>query len=478
MKSNLRTRPRWLAPAGLALALAAGSTPVGGMESGAGLTLPAVQRATLPNGLTVIVMPTHRLPLVDFRLVARAGSVNDPAGKEGLASLTAELLTQGAGKRDARAVAGDIAFVGGTLDASVAAEQLVVTAEVLKKHFATGLELFHDVIVAPTFPPAEFARKKAETLGEIASERDDPETVASNELGPFLLGSSPLAHPVVGWEKSVKTLTRADVVIFHHQRVVPANAMLAVVGDVEPDEVIAALKKAFADWKPGPLPPGTKPASAATVAYGPPAPVHGRRVLIVSKPEVTQTQIRLATLGVPRNSPDYYAIVVANTILGGGFTSRLVNEIRVVQGLTYSISSRWPMYRNAGTYEISTFTRNETLRKTIDATLAEVQKLVDAGPAQAELDKAKRYLTGQFPLGLQAPDALASQLLNIEFYGLDPRYLEAYAGRVNAVTMADVRRVLKEHFGVADLRILVVSNPETAKSALAGLGPVAVQPLR
>src|SRR5207253_921402 len=163
----------------------------------------------------------------------------------------------------------------------------------------------HDVIVAPTFPPAEFARKKAETLGEIASERDDPETVASNELGPFLLGSSPLAHPVVGWEKSVKTLTRADVVIFHHQRVVPANA-----------------------------------------------------------------------------------------ILGGGFTSRLVNEIRVVQGLTYSISSRWPMYRNAGTYEISTFTRNETLRKTIDATLAEVQKLVDAGPTQAELDKAKRYLTG------------------------------------------------------------------------------------
>jgi len=433
------------------------------------LQLPTVKKVTLQNGLTVFVMPTHRVPLVDFRLVARAGSANDPAGKEGLASLTADLITQGAAKRGAKQLAEDIAFVGGTLDAGAAAEQFTVTCNVLKKDYATGLELFRDVIVTPTFPAEEFARKKAERLGDLASEKDDPGSVANNELGPFLLGSSPLAHPANGWQKPVTALTRADVAAFHKQFLTPGNSMLAVVGDVDPDQVIASLERAFAGWKGG---------AAAAGAPATPARAGGRQVLVVNKPDVTQTQIRLATLGVPRNSPDYYAVTVANTILGGGFTSRLVNEIRVVQGLTYGISSRWPMYRDTGTFVISTFTSNETLRKCIDASLEVVQQLVDKGPSEAELAKSRRYLTGQFPLGLQASDALAAQILNIEFYGLDPRYLETYTERVNAVTMADVKRVLKERFGVGDVRILVVSNPKTAKPALEGLGPIAVQDIR
>jgi zinc protease len=180
-------------------------------------------------------------------------------------------------------------------------------------------------------------------------------------------------------------------------------------------------------------------------------------------------------MGVPRNHPDYYPITVANTILGSGFTSRLVNEIRVVQGLTYSISSRFAMYRNAGTFRIGTFTKNETLRKTIDETLKVVKTLLEVGPTEEELAKAKRYLTGQFPLGLQAPDALASQLLDVEFYGLDPKFVETFSDRIDAVTMTDCRRALKSYFCVDDLRILVVSNPELAKKALEGLGPIDVK---
>jgi len=433
------------------------------------LRLPPVTRVTLENGLRVLVMPSHRLPLVDFRLVARAGSVYDPPGKEGLAGLTADLLTQGAGKRGAKQIAEEIAFVGGTLDASAGTEQLVVSCEILARDYDTGLELFRDVVVSPTFPAEEFARKQAEKLGELASEKDDPSTVADNELRPFLLGTHPLGHPINGWEKSVSAIGRNDVVAFHRDLLTPGNSLLAVVGDVEPDRVVASLEEAFAAWQGGASPQSD---------YEPPPPVRGREVLVVRKPEVTQTQIRLAAIGVPRNSPDYYAIVVANTILGGGFTSRLVNQIRVVQGLTYSIASHWPMYRNAGLYVIDTFTRNETLRKTIDATLAVVQQLVDAGPTPAELAKAKRYLTGQFPLGLQSPDALAARIADIEFYRLDPRYLETYAARIDAVPMADVRRVLKERFGVKDLRILVISDPAAAQPALEGLGPVAVKEIR
>lgn len=444
----------------VALALPAGA-------AAAPLQLPPYTRTTLDNGLVVFIMPTHRLPLVDFRLLVRAGSVCDPGGKEGLANLTADLLTQGAGARDARQIAEDIAFVGGSLDASAGLEQTVITCEVLKKDFATGLELLRDVTVSPTFPAEEVARKRDETLGAIASQRDDPGTVANQELGPFLLGQSPLAHPTIGWEKPVGTLTREDVTSFHDRYFRPENAMIAVVGDVDPQAVRAALAKAFGGWKKG--------GGRTGDAYTPVPESRGRQVLIVNKPEVTQTQIRLACMGVPRNHPDYYPITVANTILGAGFTSRLVNEIRVVQGLTYSISSRFAMYRNAGTFRIGTFTKNETIRRTIDETLKVVKTLLENGPGEEELDKAKRYLTGQFPLGLQAPDALATQLLDVEFYGLDPRFVETFNDRINAVTMADCRRALKSYFCVDDLRILVVSNPEVAKKALEGLGPIDVR---
>src|SRR5262249_9375422 len=199
------------------------------------------------------------------------------------------------------------------------------------------------------------------------------------------------------------------------------------------------------------------------------------KVLIVNKPEVTQTQIRLACIGVPRNHPDFYPIVVANTILGSGFTSRLVNEVRVNQGLTYGISSRFGMYRNAGTFQISTFTRNETIRKTIDASLATEKKLLDEGPTEEELSKARSYLTGLYPLGLQAPDALATQVLNVEFFELDPLYLQTYQDKIGSVTMTDVRRALKSYFCTDDLRILVVSNPAEARKQLDGLGPIEVR---
>lgn len=428
--------------------------------------LPPTRTAKLKNGLTVIVMPVRRLPLVDFRLVARAGSAYDPAGKEGLSSLTAALLTQGAGPRDANQFAEDLAFVGGTLEAGSGPEQFVVRAEVLRKDFALGLELLRDAVVTPAFPPAEFARKREEALGEIASERSEPEAIADHAMLPFLLGKSPLGHPGIGWEASVRALTRDDVAEFHHELVAPDNATLVVVGDVEEAAALAALEKAFSGWKPS--------HHAPAIPYPPLAREGGRRVRIVSKPDATQAGIRFGCLAVSRSHPDYYPIRVANTILGSGFTSRLVNRIRVEQGLTYSIRSGFEMHRNAGTFGISTFTRSATLRQCVDEVLKTVRALVDDGPTEEELAKAKRYLTGQYPLGLQAPDDLAAQLADADFYALEPGSIEGFSDRIEAVTMADARRALKSYFCVDDLGLLVVANADTAKRALEGLGPLEV----
>jgi zinc protease len=470
------------AATGRLLALVLGGVVVGmaGMPGGARaqtaaparrVQLPPVTRVTLDNGLVVLLMPNRRVPLVDFRLVANAGAVNDPAGKEGLASLTADLLTQGAGKRDAQQIAEEIEFVGGALGASAGAEQLVVTCEVLQKDFAIGLELFSDVIVRPTFPAAEFDRKKAEASGAIAAGKDDPATVADRALPAFVMGDHPLGHPALGWEATVAGLARDDVVAYHKSRIVPERSILAVVGDIDPKAALAAIEKAFKAWP--------KTGERAATTYEPLARGEGRRIRIIDKPEVTQTQVRFACPAVPRNHPDYYAIVVANTILGAGFTSRLVDEIRVNQGLTYSIHSRFDMYRLTGTFVVSSFTKNETIRKMVDEVLNVVRRIQQEGPTDDEVEKAKRYLTGQFPLGLQAPDALAAQIANVEFFGLPQDYLAGFAGRIEAVTPDDVRRASKSHVCADELKILLVSNPEVARTALAGLdGTIDVQEIR
>jgi zinc protease len=239
---------------------------------------------------------------------------------------------------------------------------------------------------------------------------------------------------------------------------------------VDPKATLKAIEQAFKDWK--------KSGRKQGQTYPPIEKANGRKIAVVDKPEVTQTQIRFACVGVPRNHPDYYPIAVTNTILGAGFTSRLVDEIRVNKGLTYSISSQFAMYRNAGLFRINTFTRNETIRETVDEVLKVVEGLRSEGPSPEELDKSKAYLTGLYPLGLQAPDNLAARLLDVEFYGLPADYIETYSDRIREVTMEDARRVLKSYFCTKDLNILLVSNPEVARKALDGMGDIETVALR
>jgi zinc protease len=437
--------------------------------SAAPLHLPPVLRARLSNGLRVFVVATNRVPLVDLRLVVRAGSVDDPVGKEGLAAMTADLLDQGAGARSAQQIAEDIDFVGGLLEPDPDLERTVVDCQVLEKDLATGLSLLRDVVVAPRFAPEEVERERGAVLAEIASRGDDPATVADLALGPFLLGHSRLAHPVIGDAPTVKAVTRQDVVDFHARWFRPDNCMLAVVGDVEPKAMIAALERAFAAWR------ATGAAPGANVRYEPVPQVHGIRVEIVDQPEVTQAQVRIGCIGVPRNHPDRYPILVANTILGGGFTSRLTSEVRVRQGLTYEIASDFDMERDAGTHDISSSTRVAATRRLIDAALAQVRKLAEQGPTEQELASAIQYLTGQYPMDLQAPADLAERILDVEFYGLGEGDLEMFPDRVRAVTMTDVRRALKSYFCTSDVRIVVVADPAAVRAQLEGLGPIEVK---
>ena len=229
-----------------------------------------------------------------------------------------------------------------------------------------------------------------------------------------------------------------------------------------------AIAKQFGAWKAG---------DAPGAPAGDPAPLGGARVVLVSKPDVTQTQIRIGAPGRPRNHPDRFPLLVANTILGGGFTSRLVTEVRVKRGLSYDISSRFEGQRATGAFVISTFTKNETTRETIDLTLEELKKFRDQGPAAEEIQKAKNYLKGQFPLSIEAPDDLAQILGDIPLYGFPADYVEGYWGRVEAVTPEDIRRVVRQHVPEKGMLFVAVSNPDSVKAKLESLGPVEVRPL-
>jgi len=436
--------------------VAAGAAPV---------ELPEMTRTRLANGLTVFVVP-RKVPEVELRLVIRAGAVNDPAGQEGLASLTASLLSRGAGARSAERLAGDIASAGASMATRADLEQITVTCSVPRPQLESGLDLLRDLVVSPTFAPEEFERARAAALDSIAARQRVPEVVADLALGPFLFGDGPLAHPVMGHEESVRRLARDSVVAFHARHMRPDNALLAVVGDVDPRKLVGVLGRTFAGWS-GSAARRLEAKSAASQAGG-------RALLIVDMPEASRTQIRLACVGVARNHPDRYPIQVANAILGAAFTARRAREARA-GGPPASSSSRFTTWRHTGAFDIQSFTGHETIRPTVDTVLADVRRLRDQGPTAEELARARQAVAAQFALGLQTPAELSARILDVEFYGLEPDYLRGFPARIEAVTMEDVRRALKSYFCDDDLRILLVSDAEVARPQLEGLGPIEVR---
>lgn len=427
------------------------------------IKLPPYQKSTLGNDLTLLVMENKKLPLVNFRLVLTAGSVYDPVGKEGLANLTASLIRKGTKTKSFQEISEEIEFVGGTLFSGADLDYAYIGGEFLSKDLDLALNLLSDILLNPAFSQEEFEREKELTLAGLQEEKDDPSAIASEAFFRFLFEKNPYAHPVDGTEASVKNITREDVVNFYKKYFAPQFSILTLVGDFSSQTVKEKVEKALAGWQK----------SSTTLAKIPAPPkFKGRKLLIVEKPDVSQTQIRIGNVSVPRNNPDYFPITVANAILGGGFSSRLVNEIRVNQGLTYSISSRINMFKETGAYLIFTFTKNQTTRKTIDLTLAEVKKFREKGVTKEELEGAKNYLKGLFPMRLETPEALAGQITNIEFYNLDPKFVETYMQKIDAVTLDDIKRVANKYFDYQDVVLVVVTNPKETRKDLEGLGKI------
>ena len=330
------------------------------------------------------------------------------------------------------------------------------------------VEVLADVATAPTFPSAEVQRLRRREIAALAHDLDEPAVVADRALLQAAYGAHPYGHPPEGRVKDLGAVHRADVKAFHARHYRPSESTVVVVGNVDADRALDLVRRRFGGWR-GP--------NGAALPVGSPAPPR-TCVVVVDKPDVTQTQVRIASAGFPRKSPDYFPGVVASALLGGGFTSRLMEAIRVNRGLSYGVRSRFATSGAGGLFFVSTFTKVETTAEIVQVTLDEAARFCEQGPTREELDRTQSYLCGLYPLSLETHDQLAEKLADLELYGLDQAEVSGFRDRVRAVTPAACLDVARRHFPL-DRRVVVAVGParEIARS-LERFGPVQVVPAR
>lgn len=430
------------------------------------LKLPVHQVRTLKNGLTVHLVPRGPLPLVAVRLVIRAGSAFDPPDRLGVGDFAARLFRRGAAGQTADQISDTVDFVGASVGGFANEENVIMSLSTPSRHFEPMFEVMARILLEPDFPATELEMSRRRTLAALTNDLDDPGSLADRALVRATWGTHPYAHETIGGKKDITALTRDDLTRFHQGRLGPKIAHLYLVGAFDVDKVMKTVERTLGHWKGGPAEAPIVPAWDGLAKPG--------EVLIIDKPEQTQVQMRIGGHGVRRGHPDHFPLVTMNTVLGGGFTSRLVTEIRVKRGLSYGAGSSFDMMSVAGTFTVSSFTRTENINQLIDVSLAEVKKMRDSGPKKAELATVQRYISGLYPARLETNEALSGAFADVVHYGLTDRWISEYRERIAAVTVKDAAAAAGKHLFGSERSIVLVGNAEALRPKVEKYGPVTV----
>jgi zinc protease len=421
---------------------------------------PPYQFRTLANGLQVIAVSHHEQPAVSLRLIVRAGGTQDPDDKPGVAALAAALLDQGTTTRDAEQIASSIDSIGGAIGTGAGSDLTFINAVVMKDSLAFALDLVSDVARNPRFAPEEIDRQKQQMLSGLKVSYEDPDYIAAVVFDRLVYGFHPYGRPDSGTPRSIYSITRDDLVAFHKGYFSANNAILAIVGDVTAEEAFAGAERAFGMWAKAENPPQKK--------IDPPAPT--RRVVVIDRPGAVQTEVRVGNIGLPRKHPDFLALDLAIKILGGEGGNRLHRVLRSERGLTYGASADVNALKETGDIVADTDTRSESTGEVLRLIVDEMWRLQRQRVSERELADAQAYLTGSFPLTIETPSAIALQVLNAVFYGLDLNELQTFRERVNAVTPDDIQRVAREYLRPDRLSIVLVGDASVFAKQLAGVG--------
>jgi zinc protease len=421
---------------------------------------PPYQVKTLSNGLQVIAVSHHEQPAITVRLLVRAGSTQDPADKPGVASLAAALLDQGTTSKTAEKIASTIDSIGGAMGAGSGSDLTFVNAAVMKDSLNVGLDLVADVVRNPSFAQEEIDRQRQQILSALTVSYDDPDYIAGVVFDRLVYGFNAYGKPDSGTPASIASITRADLTAFHKRWFGANNAILAIVGDVTAEQAFAGAERAFGSWGRSDAVPGE--------AEGAPPPT--RRVVVVDRPGAVQTEVRVGNIALPRKHPDFLALDMASKILGGEGGNRLHRVLRSERGLTYGAAATMVALRDSGHIVADTDTRSESTAEVLRLMVDEIARLQRQRVSDRELEDAQAYLTGSFPLTIETPGAIALQVLNAVFYGLDLAELETYRERVNAITPDDIQRVARKYLHPDRLSIVLVGDASIFAKQLAGVG--------
>jgi zinc protease len=415
---------------------------------------------TLANGLQVIAVSHHEQPAVSLRLIVRAGAAQDPENKPGVAALATTLLDQGTTTKSAEQIASAIDSIGGALGTGAGSDLSFIQAVVMKDSLNFALDLVSDVAQHPAFAKDEIERQRQQALSGMRVSYEDPEFLANLVFDRLVYGFHPYGRPQAGTPETMAALTRDDLVAYHQKWFGANNAILAIVGDVTPEEAFAGAERAFGGW--------TKTTAETPKPIDPPPPT--RRVVVIDKPGAVQTEIRVGNLAIPRKNDDFMAMDLASKVLGGEGANRLHRVLRSERGLTYGASADFNALKQAGDIVAQTNTRSETTGETLRLMIDEVSKLLRERVGERELQGAQEYLTGSFPLTIETPSQIALQILNAVFFGLNMNDLQTYRERVNAVSVDDVQRVARSYLHPDKLTVVLVGDASAFVKQLPGAG--------
>lgn len=423
-----------------------------GLPEGNPHAMPAVQRMVLPNHLVLLASEDHSLPFVTLQLLVDSGSWRDPRGEEGLGYLTARGLLLGTSKRTVNQINEELDFMGATLNSSSGRDYATLTLRVLKKDLDKGWDLFMEVLTQPTFPDEEIKREVEKTLAAIQSAEDQPGEVAEREFQKTLFLNDPYGHPVEGTKESVSKLTREGILHFYRSWYHPNNAILTVVGDMTAEEIKGKLMPRLEEWRMGEVP------NLSFVTNF----EKEQKTVKINRP-ITQANIILGHSGVNRENPDFYALTVMNYILGGGgFASRLMAEIRNKRGLAYSVASFFDPGKYPGSFQVILQTKNPSAKEAISLSLQQIEQIRKELVSEKELEGAKKYLIGSFPMRFDTQGKLATFLTQVEYYGLGLDYSEKYPSLIQSITREEVLRVARKYLHPEKYVLVIVANLKEA----------------
>lgn len=463
MKNIIRLAAPAVLAAAMPAAAAAQATPPAPLEQRP-IRFPQFTETQLPNGLRILVVENHALPIANVSLYVRSGSSSDPEDRLGLAQMTAAVLDKGTATRTAVQIAETVEGVGGSMNAGADQDNVTVTAGVLSDQLALAFELLSDVAMRPAFPQQELETSRGQQLAALRAAMGNPGALASRMFDRQVFGT---AHPYGrrSTPQTVAAITRDDLAAFHRTHFVPGNALLVVSGDVTPAQAQEMARRWFGEWSGG---------AAPRDAFPTPPARERAQIYLVHRPNSVQSSLYVGNVGLSPDDPDYYAAQVLNMVLGLSGDSRLEEILRGRHGWTYSARSRFSRQLGGGAFIASSDVRSAVTDSALAELMVQLRRIRDEPVPQAELDRAKSFMIASFPSTMETPGQAAAQLATTRLLGLPPEHLTQYAQRVGAVSAADVQRVAREYLHPERAVLVVVGDAAQVLEKIRPIAPVSV----